>query len=166
MGSALNCSHFSPLNLGSGFGMGGHVGMGDHAHGDHPGLVGGAASIIIRCSSSVVSSVLHLVVPASSDLSLSMMSPSPVVATTIKDKPLDMGLKEITNKDSWTDTKKIIDVSLCRAPFWPGPSKELMTTPTNKAARACWEEVINIILSPPFPICLLKNCGLTERVLR
>jgi hypothetical protein len=53
-----------------------------------------------------------------------------------------MGLKEITDKDSWTDAKKVIGSRLCCAPFWPGPSKELFTTPANAAASAWWEEVI------------------------
>ena len=39
---------------------------------------------------------------------------------TIKDKPSDMGIKPITDKDSWTDAKKIIDARLRRAPYWPG----------------------------------------------
>jgi hypothetical protein len=39
---------------------------------------------------------------------------------TIKDKPLDSGIKPITDKDSWTDAKKIIDARLRRAPYWPG----------------------------------------------
>jgi hypothetical protein len=31
---------------------------------------------------------------------------------TIKDKPSDMGIKPITDKDSWTNAKKIIDARL------------------------------------------------------
>jgi hypothetical protein len=142
MGGALNCSHFSPLTLGGYFGMGGHVGMGGHAHSNHPGLVGGASNII-GSSSSVVSSVLHLVVPASSDLSLLTSSPSPAMATTIKDKLLDMVLKEITDKDSWMDAKKV------SASFWPGPSKELVTTPMNATVSAWWEELIVYYCKPP-----------------
>jgi hypothetical protein len=63
------------------------------------------------------------------------------MATTFKDKLLDMGLKEIINKDSLMDAKKVIATHLHCAPFWPGSSKELVTTPTNAAASAWWEEV-------------------------
>jgi hypothetical protein len=148
MGGALNRSHFSLLTLGSGFGMGGHVGMGDHAHGNHPGSVGGASNII-GSFCSVVSPVLHSVVPTSSDSSLLTSSPSPLMATTINGKLSDMGLKEITDKDSWMNAKKTIDARLHCAPLWLGPSKELVTTPTNAAASAWWEEVIVYYCKPP-----------------
>jgi hypothetical protein len=70
-------------------------------------------------------------------------TPLPVV-TAIKDKASDLGLKDITNKDSWIQAKKIIDVRLCCSPFCPGPdSKILLTTNANTVASAWWEEVLN-----------------------
>ncbi len=52
--------------------------------------------------------------------------PSPVVPTapvdpalsTIKDKPSDLGIKPIKDKDSWIKAKKVIGPHLCRA--WLG----------------------------------------------
>jgi hypothetical protein len=67
----------------------------------------------------------------------------------IKDKPSDMGIKNITDKESWTDAKKIIDARLRRAPYWPGESKSLVTTSPNAAASVWWEEVIAYYCKPP-----------------
>jgi hypothetical protein len=67
---------------------------------------------------------------------------TPAVQAPIKDKPSDMGIKDIADKDSWTDTKKVINARLRCAPFWPGPSKSLVTTANNAIASAWWEEVI------------------------
>ena len=67
----------------------------------------------------------------------------------IKDKPSDMGIKSITDKDSWTEAKKIINARLRRAPYWPGESKELITTDANAAASIWWEEVIAFYCKPP-----------------
>ena len=60
-----------------------------------------------------------------------------------------MGIKPITNNESWIDAKKIIDAQLRRAPYWPGDSKELVTTDANAAASVCWEEVIAFYCKPP-----------------
>ncbi len=57
------------------------------------------------------------VVPASSDSASSDSYPTPSAAPTpnpftlafIKDKPSDMGLKDIVDKDSWLDAKKVIN---------------------------------------------------------
>jgi hypothetical protein len=68
---------------------------------------------------------------------------------TIKDKPSDMGIKNITDKESWTDAKKIIDARLRRAPYWPGESTALVTTALNAAASVWWEEVIAYYCKPP-----------------
>jgi hypothetical protein len=100
------------------------------------------------------------VVPASSDLSLSTPHPSPAIATTIKDKVLDIGLKEITYKVSWMDAKKVTDTHLCHMPFWLGPSKELVTTPINAAASAWWEEVIVYYCKPPVSDLFVKESRL------
>ena len=57
-----------------------------------------------------------------------------------------MGIKPITDKASWTDAKKIIDACLQRAPYWPGESKQLITTEAN---GVWWEEVIAFYCKPP-----------------
>jgi hypothetical protein len=63
-------------------------------------------------------------------------TPSPAVIT-IKDKALDLGLNDITDKDSWIEAKKIIDARLRRPPYCPGPdTKILLTTKNNIVADA------------------------------
>ena len=54
---------------------------------------------------------------------------------TIKDKPSDMGIKNITDKESWTEAKKFINARLRHTPYWPDESKELATTDLNAAAN-------------------------------
>ena len=105
---------------------------------------------------SVMSSIAGSVIPASSDSSDSAtkVASSPPPATPqsmvfIKDKPSDMGIKNITDKESWTDAKKIIDARLRRAPYWPGESKSLVTTSINAATSFWWEEVIAYYCKPP-----------------
>jgi hypothetical protein len=64
-------------------------------------------------------------------------------ALVIKDKPSNLGLKDITNKDLWIEVKKIIDACLCGSPYCPSAtSKALITMPENQAASSWWEEVI------------------------
>jgi hypothetical protein len=73
--------------------------------------------------------------------------PHPI--TSIKDKPSDMGLKDITDKDSWIKAKEVIDSRLRCAPFWPCPtSKALVTMPDNVVASAWWEELLYFYLKP------------------
>jgi hypothetical protein len=75
--------------------------------------------------------------------------PAPPV-TSIKDKPSDMGLKDITDKTSWIKAKSVIDSCLRRALFWPNPtSKALITMPKNLVASAWWEELLYYYLKPP-----------------
>ena len=84
-------------------------------------------------------------------------TPSPVV-TFIKDKASDLGLKDITDKDSWIEAKKIIDARLRRPPFSPGPdSKLLLMTNANAVARAWWEEVVNYYVKPPISDLFVKE---------
>jgi hypothetical protein len=96
---------------------------------------------------------------SSSDLSTPVHPPSmllPVI--TIKDKALDLGLKDITDKDSWTEAKKIIDTRLRRHPYCPGPdSKLLETSKSNTVASAWWEEVINYYAKPPISDLFVKE---------
>jgi hypothetical protein len=75
--------------------------------------------------------------------------PPPI--TSIKDKPLDMGLKDIPDKELWIEAKAAIDFHLVRcAPFWPSPtSKALVTMPVNLVASAWWEELLYLYLKPP-----------------
>jgi hypothetical protein len=55
--------------------------------------------------------------------------------TSIKEKLSDMGIGNITDKDSWLEAKKVIYSCLRQAPFWPHPtSKALVTTKDNKVA--------------------------------
>jgi hypothetical protein len=68
---------------------------------------------------------------------------------TIKDKPSDMGIKPITDKDSWMDAKKKFNAGLQRAPYWPEESKELVTTDANAAVSVWWEEVITYYCQLP-----------------
>ena len=60
-----------------------------------------------------------------------------------------MKIKPITDKDSWTDAKKIINARICRAPYWSGESKILLTTEANAAVSVWWEEVIAYYCKPP-----------------
>ena len=60
-----------------------------------------------------------------------------------------MGIKNITDKESWTEAKKMIDARLRRAPYWPGASRELVTTDLNAAVSVWWEEVITYYCKPP-----------------
>jgi len=116
------------------------------------------SSTLVHPSSgaSVMSSIVGSMVPASSNLSESATTvahsppsaPTPPLVT-IKDKPSNMGIKNITYKESWTEAKKIIDARLRRAPYWPGESKELITTELNAAASIWWEEVIAYYCKPP-----------------
>jgi hypothetical protein len=84
-------------------------------------------------------------------------APPPTVVT-IKDKASDLGLKDITDKDSWINAKKIINAQLRRPPYCPGPnSKILLTTKDNLIASAWWEEVINYCVKPPISDLFLEE---------
>ena len=73
-------------------------------------------------------------------------TPSP---GTIKDKPSNMGIKNITDKESWTEAKKIIGTRLHPVPYWPGKSRAFLTTNLNAAVSVWWEEVIAYYCNPP-----------------
>ena len=75
---------------------------------------------------------------ANSDSSSDLLAPVPPPTTappviTIKDKALDLDLKDITDKDSWTEAKKIIDARLHCHPYCPGPDSKLLVTLTSNA---------------------------------
>ena len=90
-------------------------------------------------------------------------TPLPVV-TAIKDKASDLGLKDITDKDSWIEAKKIIDARLRCPPFCPGlDSKILLRTNANAIASAWWSRLSTATSSPQSLTSLLRNPGLTER---
>jgi hypothetical protein len=89
-----------------------------------------------------VSSAISVLEDSSSNPSI----PNPLAppALTIKDKASDLGLKNVVDKASWIDAKKIINARLCCPPYCPGPnSKALITTTANKVGSSWWEEVIN-----------------------
>jgi hypothetical protein len=67
----------------------------------------------------------------------------------IKDKPSDLGIMPIMDKDTWINAKKVIDARLCQPPYWPDPSKELVTTADKAAASVWWEEVVAFFCKPP-----------------
>jgi hypothetical protein len=76
----------------------------------------------------------------------------------IKDKLSHLGLKDITDKDSWIKARKIIDARLRCLPYCPSmTSKALITTPANQAASSWWEEVIYFNLKPPISDLFVKN---------
>jgi hypothetical protein len=78
-----------------------------------------------------------------------MEPPQAMAKETIKDKPSDLGIKPITDKDTWINAKKVIDARLCQPPYWLGPSKELVTTGDNEAASVWREEVVVFFCKPP-----------------
>jgi hypothetical protein len=67
---------------------------------------------------------------------------------TIKDKPSDLGIKPIKDKESWLNAKKIIESHLRRPPYWSGLSGDLITMDANIAASIWWEEVIAFFCKP------------------
>jgi hypothetical protein len=69
--------------------------------------------------------------------------------STIKDKPSDLGIKPIKDKELWLNAKKNIESRLCRPPYWAGHSGALITTDTNMAVSVWWEEVIAYFFEPP-----------------
>ncbi len=85
--------------------------------------------------------------------------PAPLV-TSIKDKPSDMGLNDITDINSWIESEAVIDSLHRRAPFWLGPtSKALITTSENMGASAWWEELLYYYLKPPVrDLFMEKSC--------
>jgi hypothetical protein len=69
---------------------------------------------------------------------LAPVSSHPALPVTIKDKPSDMGMYPIIDKESWTKAKKIINARLRCTPYWPGESKELITMAANASASVWW----------------------------
>jgi hypothetical protein len=117
--------------------------------------MGGVPSSLLHASPphSVVSSPVPLPPSSSSITSIQEAIPakaSPVHVTSIKDKPLDIGLKEITDKALWIEAKVVIDSRLRHTPFWPSPISEApITMPENMVASAWWEELLYYYLKPP-----------------
>ena len=88
-------------------------------------------------------------IPPPAAMALPPPAATPAVLT-IKDKASDLGIKDVTDKETWLDAKKIIAAHLRRHPYSPGPdSKILITTTANAIASAWWEEVINFYIKPP-----------------
>jgi hypothetical protein len=87
---------------------------------------------------------------------------APSLTLAIKDKPSNLGLKDITDKDSWIEARKIIDACLHRPPYFPSTtSKDLVTTLANQTASSWWEEVIYFYVKPPISDLFGENlqCG-------
>ncbi len=126
---------------------------GGYRHGrHHPSRMGGHFTGGLSVASSIAGSLK----PTSSDLSdTTLPEPVPVPALapipkaqpsaaaphakpehtlTIKDKPLDLGIKPIKDKESWVNARKVVNTQHHWDPYWSGPSKELLTTPENAAA--------------------------------
>ena len=108
----------------------------------------------------VILSVAGTLAPTSSNLLESSLSPSappprmegiPVKleVVTIKDKPSDLGIRPINNKESWVNAKKIIKLRLCCPPYWAGPSGNLITMEDIAAASGWWKEVLAFFCKPP-----------------
>jgi hypothetical protein len=149
----------SPLTFkGSGFMGGGALVAGSRSMGG-AGSASSAVPLDIFSISTMVFPAPSFIPPAqpsadsdsSSDLSAPVPPPTmapPVIS--IKDKASDLGLNDITDKDSWTEAKKIIDACLRCHPYCPGPDSKLLATSTsNAAASAWWEEIINYYVKPP-----------------
>jgi hypothetical protein len=81
-------------------------------------------------------------VPLKSDVTQKPESP-------IEDKPSNLGLKPIKDKESWLNAKKIIEFHLCCPPYWAGPSGALIRADMNMAESVWWEEVIAYFCEPP-----------------
>jgi hypothetical protein len=96
--------------------------------------------------------------------------PAPLV-TSIKDKPSDMGLKDITDKNSWIKAKAVIDSRLHRAPFWLGPTSKAFITMSKNIVASTWlalggRSSYTTISSPLFAISLWRNLDSMGRVLK
>jgi hypothetical protein len=82
----------------------------------------------------------------------------------IKDKAANLGLKDITDKDSWINAKKIIYARLRCPPYCPGPdSKALIPTKDNQVASCWWEEVLNYYVKPPISDLLVEESWFDEK---
>jgi hypothetical protein len=74
------------------------------------------------------------------------------------EKPSDLGLKDITNKDSLIKARKIINACLRRPSYCSSTtSKALVMTPANQAASSWLEEVIYFYVKPSISDLFVKN---------
>jgi hypothetical protein len=109
--------------------------------------------VVVPLAQPDISSAISILEDSSLDPSIPspiIPAPLPTPILTIKDKASDLGFKDITNKDSWNDVKKIIDPCLRCPPYCPGPNlKVLVTSKDNQVASSWWEEVINFYIKPP-----------------
>jgi hypothetical protein len=100
---------------------------------------------------------INLVISILEDSSLDPSIPRPTTSSppaaaviVIKDNATDLGLKDITDKESWINAKKIINARLRRPPNCPSPnSKALVTTKDNQVTSSWWEEVMNYYVKLP-----------------
>ncbi len=104
----------------------------------------------------VVAKPVDVPVPLKSDVTHKPESP-------IKDKPSDLGIKPIMDKESWLNAKKIIESRLRCPSYWAGPYGTLITTDTNMAASVWWEEVIAYFCEPPVSVLFVGETLLMAR---
>jgi hypothetical protein len=81
-----------------------------------------------------VSSAVSVLEDSSADPSASTTTTPLIVA--IKDKAADLGLKDIADKASWIDAKKIIDARLRCPPSYPSASHTTADDPTFSSTSA------------------------------
>jgi hypothetical protein len=99
-----------------------------------------------------------LVILVLNDLSATPTKVKGTTALVIKDKSSDLGLKDITDKDSWIKARKIIDARLRRSPYCPSTaSKARVTTSKNQVASSWWVEVMYYYVKPPISDLFVKN---------
>ncbi len=87
----------------------------------------------------------------------SSATPTMVKGTTalvIKDKPSDLGLKDITNKDSWIKASKINNAHLRRSPYCPS---NLSRPPRIRRPAHGGRKQSTTMSSFPFPTYLSKT---------
>jgi hypothetical protein len=108
--------------------------------------------------------VVSVLEDSSSDPSIpspTTSSPPAAAVVSIKDKATNLGLKDIMDKESWIDAKKIIDTRLRRPTYCPGPnSKALITTKDNQVTSTWWEEVMNYYVKPPISDRFVEDLSL------
>jgi hypothetical protein len=86
------------------------------------------------------SSAISILGDSSSDPPPPALKPSAVTPPVlfIKDKASNLGIKDVTDKETWTEAKKIIDARLRRHPYSPGPDTKLIITMTSNAVASAW----------------------------
>jgi hypothetical protein len=83
----------------------------------------------------------------------------------IKDKPANLSIKEITDKASWIEAKKVIDAHLRCSPYLPSPTlKALITMPENQVNSSWWMEILYFYIKSPISNLFIKNPAFDGKV--